>query len=268
MRQSASFARRKRPSGDPTAIPTAVWPKSTRNRASPSGMATPSCGCGVDDIVSIPPRVDGASPALTPATLDNHITPGASAPERFIQNPGEADTGFSDLGLDHRRRVRVIRPVDRDDAPDPERARGSHGQRRIHEVPRDFVTLVYPVGDRAFLPGRFFRGADGRGDDGALAAPFRNQPLHRVDVPDRVQAEGPVRRIIALAEERHLHRVAAGVAASRRVQGLMDVPDQVHDPLQGLVPSPQRLAFVAEYFELTGELRRSAAAAPAVPRII
>src|SRR5882762_8575750 len=43
MRQSASFARRKRPSDDMTAIPTAVCARSEPNKASPSGAAGSAC---------------------------------------------------------------------------------------------------------------------------------------------------------------------------------------------------------------------------------
>src|SRR5882757_3292819 len=43
MRHSASFARRKRPSDDMTAIPTAVCARSEPNKASPSGAAGSAC---------------------------------------------------------------------------------------------------------------------------------------------------------------------------------------------------------------------------------
>jgi hypothetical protein len=54
---------------------------------------------------------------------------------------------------------------------------------------------------------------------------------------------GPVQAFAATGAdpcERYRHEVAAAVAVVRRMQRLVDVTDQVHDPLERLVPLPLR----------------------------
>src|SRR5712691_13222022 len=63
MRHSASLARTKRPSSEPTTIPTADCPKSARNRTSPPGTAASLSVRGIDDMDTVPSRAVGAPPA-------------------------------------------------------------------------------------------------------------------------------------------------------------------------------------------------------------
>src|SRR5204863_2783139 len=77
-----------------------------------------------------------------------------------------------------------------------------------------------------------------------------------------------VGRVVALSEEGHLYPVPAAVAPVGGVQGLMEVAHQMHDPFECLVALPGPRPLVAEDLDLTGELRRSAAAAAAVLRVL
>src|SRR5256885_9648763 len=54
----------------------------------------------------------------------------------------------------------------------------------------------------------------------SLAAAVHDQPAHHVDVPDGVQVEAAIWRVVAFPEKGHLHPVAAPVAAVGGVQRL------------------------------------------------
>ena len=76
QRLSAVISERKRPSSDPTTIPTADCPKSARNRTSPPGTATSLSVRSIDDMDT------GAFPggrraARSRGTSANHIRNGA-----------------------------------------------------------------------------------------------------------------------------------------------------------------------------------------------
>src|SRR3989441_704893 len=194
---------------------------------------------------------------------------GAASPaQRFVQHPSKPHAGLPDLDLDHGRRLRVVLLPDRDHVHDLVRAGSGHRKERIDGVSRDPVTLVDPTGNRALLPSVPIAVDDRRRNDRTLAAAVHDQPAHHVDVPDGVQVEAAVWRVVAFPEKGHLHPVAAPVAAVGGVQRLVDVADEMHDPLEGLVALPGPRAFVAEQFDLARELGGSAAAAAAILRVL
>src|SRR5712691_2478023 len=272
MRHIASLARTKRPSSDPTTIPTAVCPKSARNRTSPPGTATSLSVCGIDDMDTGPSRAVGAPPAQgRPSPIIYGMAQPdspASPPQCFVQHPCQTDACLPDLDLDHWRRLVVIGLAERNHPRDLAPARSSRRARRICEIPGDHVALGDPAGNRALFPGGLVPLIWGRRHEGALAAAPGDEPAHHVHVPDGVQVEGAVGRVVALPEERHLDGVAAPIAPIRGVKRLMDVTHQMHDPLESPVPLRKPRATVAENPELPVDLRRSALSVPAIPGVV
>src|SRR6266536_3203579 len=262
IRHIASLARTKRPSSDPTTIPTAGCPKSARNRTSPPGTAASLSVRGIDDMDTLgggpPPIIYGMAQPDSPA----------SPPQRFVQYPCQTDTCLPDLDLDHWRRLVVIHLAERDDPGDLAPARSSRRERRICEIPGDRVALGDPAGNRALFPGGLVPLIWGRRHEGALAAAPGDEPAHHVHVPDGVQVEAAVGRVVALPEERHLDGVASAIAAIRGVKRLMDVAHQMHHPLESSIPLRKPRATVAENPELPVYLRRSALPVPAIPGVV
>src|SRR5439155_23573706 len=88
------------------------------------------------------------------------------------------------------------------------------------------------------------------------------------DVPDGVQVESSIGRVVALPEEGNLHAVPDAVAPVGGVQRLVQVAHQMHYPLEGHVALRGPRPLVAEDFDLTGELRGSTPAAATVLRVL
>src|SRR6266568_2694243 len=272
MRHIASLARTKRPSSDPTTIPTAVCPKSARNRTSPPGTAASLSVRGIDDMNTGPSRAVRAPPAQgRPSALIYGMAQSyspASPAQRFVQYTCQTDACLSYLDLDHGRRLVVIGLAERNHPRDLAPARSSRRERRICEIPGDRVALGDPAGNRALFPGGLVSFARGRRHEGALAAAPGDEPAHHVHVPDGVQVEGAVGRVVALPEERHLNGVASAIAAIRGVKRLMDVAHQMHHPLESPVPLRKSCALIAENPELSSYLRRCALPVPAIPGVV
>src|SRR5712691_10304741 len=275
MRHIASLARTKRPSSDPTTNPTAVCPKSARNRTSPPGTATSLSVRGIDDMDTGPSGRSARRPlkgdlrqSYTEWRSLYRTRRPASPAQRFVQHPCQTDACLSALDLDHGRRLVVIGLAERNHPRDLAPARSSRRERRICEIPGDRVALGDPAGNRALFPGGLVPLIWGRRHEGALAAAPGDEPAHHVHVPDGVQVEAAVGRVVALPEERHLNGVAAPIAPIRGVKRLMDVTHQMHDPLESPVPLRKPRALVAEDPELPVQLRRSALSVPAIPGVV
>src|SRR2546422_7012841 len=244
-------------------------------------LPRPGAGAGPPGVTSrSAPRPNNSPPSSRPISrrtpksfakrefLCRNKEGAASPAQRFVQHPSKPHAGLPDLDLDHGRRLRVVRLPDRDHVHDLVRAGSRHRKERIDGASRDPVTLVDPTGNRALVPSVPIGVGDRRRNDRTLAAAVRDQTAHHVDVPEGVQVEAAVWRVVAFPEKGHLHPVPAPVAAVGGVQRLVDVANEMHDPLEGLVALPWPRPLVAEDFDLTGELRGSAAAAAAVLRVL